>query len=294
MKHITTTHLMRMKERGEKIVMVTAYDYPTACLVDEAGVDVVLVGDSLGMVVLGYETTLPVTIDEMLHHTKAVVRGVKRALVVTDLPFLTYQTGPEDAIRNAGRLLQEGGSTAVKLEGGIEVCPQVRTLVSAGIPVVGHVGLTPQSIHVFGGYKLQGRGQRAAQKLLADARALEEAGIFCLVLECIPEDVAARITEALAIPTVGIGAGIHCNGQVLVLHDLLGITSQMKDSSGEPRHSPRFVKEYAQLGEAIRQAVKQYSSEVRAGAFPAAGHSFRPAESTAPSAAGTSSSTIRK
>ncbi|MBI3933446.1 MAG: 3-methyl-2-oxobutanoate hydroxymethyltransferase [Acidobacteria bacterium] len=293
MQRITTTHLTKMKARGEKVVMVTAYDYPTACLVDEAGVDVVLVGDSLGMVVLGYETTLPVTIEEMLHHTKAVVRGVKRALVVTDLPFLTYQTGPEDAIRNAGRLLQEGGATAVKLEGGIEVCPQVRTLVSAGIPVVGHVGLTPQSIHVFGGYKLQGRGQQAAQKLLADARALEEAGIFCLVLECIPEDLAARITAALTIPTVGIGAGVRCDGQVLVLHDLLGITSQLKRPAGEPVHPPRFVKEYAQLGETIRHAVEQYSSEVRAGAFPAAEHSFHPAESTAPSTASPASNPAR-
>ena len=288
MKHITTTHLAKMKARGEKLVMVTAYDYPTARLVDEAGVDVVLVGDSLGMVVLGYETTLPVTIEEMLHHTKAVVRGVKRALVVTDLPFLTYQTGPEDATRNAGRLIKEGGAAAVKLEGGIEVCPQVRTLVSAGIPVVGHVGLTPQSIHVFGGYKLQGRGQQAAQKLLADARALEEAGIFCLVLECIPEDVAARISDALTIPTVGIGAGARCDGQVLVLHDLLGITSQLKSPSGEPIHPPWFVKEYSQVGETIREAVTQYSNEVRTGAFPAAEHSFRSTESTAATAAGTS------
>jgi len=283
MKHITTTHLTSMKARGEKVVMVTAYDYPTACLVDEAGVDVVLVGDSLGMVVLGYETTLPVTIEEMLHHTKAVVRGVKHALVVADLPFLTYQTGPEDATRNAGRIIKEGGATAVKLEGGIEVCPQVHTLVSAGIPVVGHVGLTPQSIHVFGGYKLQGRGEQAVQKLLADARALEAAGVFCLVLECIPEEVAARITEALIIPTVGIGAGGRCDGQVLVLHDLLGITSQMKNSSAEPIHPPRFVKEYAHLGEMIREAVKQYSSEVRSGAFPAAEHTFYSSDSSASS-----------
>jgi 3-methyl-2-oxobutanoate hydroxymethyltransferase len=279
MKQITTTSLAKMKARGEKVVMVTAYDYPTACLVDEAGVDVVLVGDSLGMVMLGYETTLPVTIEDMLHHTKAVVRGVKRALVVADLPFLTYQTGPEDATRNAGRIIKEGGATAVKLEGGIEVCPQVHTLVSAGIPVVGHVGLTPQSIHVFGGYKLQGRGEQAAQKLLADARALEEAGIFCLVLECIPDDVAARISEALTIPTVGIGAGARCDGQVLVLHDLLGITSQLKNASGEPIHPPRFVKEYAHLGETIRGAVRQYSEEVRSGSFPATEHTFFSTES---------------
>jgi 3-methyl-2-oxobutanoate hydroxymethyltransferase len=279
MKPVTTTHIAKMKERGEKIVMVTAYDYPTACLVDEAGVDMVLVGDSLGMVVLGHETTLPVTVDEMLHHTKAVVRGVRHALVVTDLPFLSYQTGPEDATRNAGRLIKEGRAAAVKLEGGIEVCPQVRTLVSAGIPVVGHVGLTPQSIHVFGGYKLQGRGQQAAQKLLADARALEEAGIFCLVLECIPEEVAARVSDALTIPTVGIGAGAHCDGQVLVLHDLLGITSQVRSRAGEPVHPARFVKEYAQVGATIRQAVAQFSHEVRTGVFPAPEHSFPNTES---------------
>jgi 3-methyl-2-oxobutanoate hydroxymethyltransferase len=281
MKHISTTQLAKMKARRERIVMVTAYDYPTACLVDEAGVDIVLVGDSLGMVMLGYETTLPVTIEEMLHHTKAVVRGVKRALVVADLPFLTYQTGPEDATRNAGRLIKEGGATAVKLEGGIEVCPQVRTLVSAGIPVVGHVGLTPQSIHVFGGYKLQGRGEQAAQKLLADARALEAAGAFCLVLECIPEEVSARISEALAIPTIGIGAGARCDGQVLVLHDLLGITGQVRNPAGEPIHPPRFVKEYSQVGRAIREAVTQYASDVRSGAFPAEEHSFHSPEHAA-------------
>jgi len=294
MRHVTTTQLTKMKARGEKVVMVTAYDYPSAYLVDEAGVDVILVGDSLGMVVLGYETTLPVTISDMLHHTKAVVRGVKRALVVSDLPFLTYQTGPEDAIRNAGRLLQEGGATAVKLEGGIEVCPQVRTLVAAGIPVVGHVGLTPQSIHVFGGYKLQGRSQQAAQKLLSDARALEDAGIFCLVLECIPEEVAAKITDALAIPTIGIGAGAHCDGQVLVLHDLLGITGQLKNPAGEPIHPPRFAKEYAQVGEAMRAAVKQYSTEVRSGAFPAREHSFRAEEGVAPQGSAPATAPTRK
>jgi 3-methyl-2-oxobutanoate hydroxymethyltransferase len=266
MQRITTTQLLKMKQRAEKIVMVTAYDFPTARLVDEAGVDVVLVGDSLGNVVLGYESTLPVTIDDMLHHTKAVVRGVQHALIVTDLPFLTYQTGPEDAIRNAGRLLQEGGATAVKLEGGIEVCAQVRTLVSAGIPVCGHLGLTPQSINVFGGYKLQGRSPQAAQKLVADAQALEEAGVFAIVLECIPEDVAARITGAIGIPTIGIGAGRHCDGQVLVLHDLLGISGRI--------HPPRFVKQYAQVGESIRQAVESYAKEVRDETFPAVEHSF--------------------
>jgi 3-methyl-2-oxobutanoate hydroxymethyltransferase len=272
MHRITTTHLIKMKQKAEKIVMVTAYDYPTARLVDEAGVDVVLVGDSLGMVVLGYETTLPVTLADMLHHTKAVVRGVQRALVAVDMPFLTYQTGPEDAIRNAGRLLQEGAA-AVKLEGGLDVCPQVRALVSAGIPVIGHLGLTPQSIHVFGGYKLQGRDEKAARRLIADARALEEAGAFCLALECIPEDVAATITSALSIPTIGIGAGVHCDGQVLVLHDLLGITGRVH---------PRFVKQYAQVGDTIRQAVEQFARDVREERFPAAEHSFESSPAGAP------------
>jgi 3-methyl-2-oxobutanoate hydroxymethyltransferase len=276
MQRITTTHLIKMKQKAEKIVMVTAYDYPSARLVDEAGVDVVLVGDSLGMVVLGYESTLPVTIEDMLHHTRAVVRGVQRALVVADLPFLTYQTGPEDAIRNAGRLLQEGGATAVKLEGGIEVCAQVHTLVAAGIPVIGHLGLTPQSINVFGGYKVQGRSQQAAQKLVADSQALEQAGVFAIVLECIPEDVAARITKTVAVPTIGIGAGVNCDGQVLVLHDLLGISGKI--------HTPRFVKQYAQVGATIRQAVEHYAQEVRAKTFPAEEHSFH-SEETAGSAA---------
>ena len=264
-KRVTATQVVKKKQKAEKIVMITAYDYPTACLVDEAGVDMVLVGDSLGMVVLGYETTLPVTLEEMIHHTKAVVRGVKRALVAVDLPFLTYQTGPADALRSAGRLMKEAGATAVKLEGGANVCPQVRALVGAGIPVIGHLGLTPQSIHVFGGYKLQGRGEEAAQKLLADARALEEAGAFCLVLECIPEELAARVTGSISIPTIGIGAGANCDGQVLVLHDMLGITGKV---------SPRFVKQYARLEETIRDAVGQYAQEVRQGKFPAPEHSY--------------------
>ena len=272
-KRVTATQVVKKKQKAEKIVMITAYDYPTACLVDEAGVDMVLVGDSLGMVVLGYETTLPVTLEEMIHHTKAVVRGVKRALVAVDLPFLTYQTGPADALRSAGRLMQEAGATAVKLEGGANVCPQVRALVGAGIPVIGHLGLTPQSIHVFGGYKLQGRGEEAAQKLLADARALEEAGAFCLVLECIPEELAARVTGSISIPTIGIGAGVSCDGQVLVLHDMLGIAGKVR---------PRFVKQYARLEETIRDAVGQYAQEVRQGKFPAPEHSY-PSEESASS-----------
>jgi 3-methyl-2-oxobutanoate hydroxymethyltransferase len=253
-----------MKSRGEKIVMVTAYDYPTACLVDEAGVDVVLVGDSLGMVVLGHSTTLPVTLDDMIHHAKAVVRGVSRALVAVDMPFLSYQTGTGDALRNAGRILRETGAAAVKLEGGVNVCPQVRALVSAGIPVVGHLGLTPQSLHAFGGYKVQGRDEEAAQRIFSDAQALEHSGAFCIVLECIPEDLAAKITATISIPTVGIGAGVHCDGQVQVLHDLLGIGS----------FQPRHAKQYARLGDVIREAVEEYSREVREAKFPGPEHSF--------------------
>lgn len=262
---ITSSHIVKMKRKAEKIVMITAYDYPTACLVDEAGVDIVLVGDSLGMVVLGHDTTIPVTLDDMVHHTKAVARGAKRALVIADLPFLTYQTSSADAMRSAARLVQEGGAAAVKLEGGAEVCPQVHSLVDAGIPVTGHLGLTPQSIHRFGGYKVQGRDAESARHLLADARALEQAGAFAIVLECIPEDVAARITESIAIPTIGIGAGVHCDGQVLVLHDMLGITGKVR---------PRFVKQYAQVGETIRRAVEQYGADVRAASFPGPEHSF--------------------
>ncbi|MSO19421.1 MAG: 3-methyl-2-oxobutanoate hydroxymethyltransferase [Acidobacteria bacterium] len=272
MQRVSTTSLAKLKERREKIVMVTAYDYPSACLVDEAGVDVVLVGDSLGMAVLGHSTTLPVTLDDMLHHTKAVARGVHRALVVTDMPFLSYQTCPEDALRNAGRFLQEGGASAVKLEGGVDYCPQVRALVAAGIPVMGHLGLTPQSVHVLGGYKVQGKTEKAARRLLDNARALEDAGAFGIVLECIPEDVAARISASLQIPTIGIGAGVHCDGQVLVFHDLLGYSGQ--DVQSRPR--PRFVKQYANLSETIRGAVQQYAAEVRQQLYPGREHSFSP------------------
>lgn len=272
MHNVTTAHLQKMKKKAEKIVMITAYDCPTAGLVDEAGVDIILVGDSMGNVILGYENTIPVTLDDIIHHTKAVVRGTQRAMVAADMPFLTYQTGPSDALRNAGRLLQEGGAGAVKLEGGSAVCPQVRALVEAGIPVIGHLGLTPQSIHVFGGYKLQGREPEEARKILSDARALEQAGAFAIVLECIPEELAARVTAALSIPTIGIGAGLHCDGQVLVLHDMLGIAGKVH---------PRFVKQYAHLSEAIRKAVEQYAEEVRQEKFPDAEHSFSADESAA-------------
>jgi 3-methyl-2-oxobutanoate hydroxymethyltransferase len=283
MKRVSTTRLVKMKRMAEKIVMVTAYDYPTACLVDEAGVDVVLVGDSLGMVVLGYDTTLPVTLDDMIHHAKAVVRGVKRALVAVDMPFLTYQTGTADALRNAGRILQETGAAAVKLEGGVDVCPQVRALVSAGIPVIGHLGLTPQSVHAFGGYKPQGRDEEAAQRILSDAQALEHSGAFSIVLECIPEDLAERITATISIPTVGIGAGVHCDGQVLVLHDLLGIAGNVK---------LRHVKQYAQVGKIIREAVEEYSREVREAKFPGPEHAFRSEERGSPEKRGSEEQTV--
>ena len=278
---VSTTQLARMKTRGEKIVMITAYDYPTARLVDEAGVDVVLVGDSLGMVVLGQASTVSVTLSDVLHHTKAVMRGVKHALVVGDMPFLSYQPSTEDAIRSAGRLLQEGGAHAVKLEGGIDVCPQVHALVAAGIPVMGHLGFTPQSVNVFGGYKVQGRDPGTADRIVADAHALEAAGVFALVLELVPEELAGRISRELTIPTIGIGAGPHCDGQVLVLHDLLGISSHLDRIDGK-MHPKRFVKEYAQLGAALQHAVADYASEVRSGAFPDDEHSFHTDEEGRP------------
>jgi len=261
---ITVNDLKAMKRRGEKIIMLTAYDYPTARLLDEAGVPVLLVGDSLGMVVLGYETTLPVTMEEMLHHVKAVVRGTRRAHVVADMPFLSYQTGPEDALRNAGRFLKEGGAQSVKLEGGAEVAPIVRRLVDAGIPVMGHLGLTPQSIHKFGGYRVQGKTRETAAKLLGDALALEEAGAYAIVLETVPAPLARAITQRLKIPTIGIGAGPWCDGQVQVVHDILGLYPDMQ---------PKHAKRYADLGEAIRQAASSYIREVQEGVFPGPEHS---------------------
>jgi 3-methyl-2-oxobutanoate hydroxymethyltransferase len=261
---ITVHDLKAMKRRGEKIVMLTAYDYPTARILDEAGIPLLLVGDSLGMVVLGYDTTLPVTVEEMLHHVKAVVRGSRRAHVVADMPFLSYQTGPEDALRNAGRFLKEGGAQSVKLEGGAEVAATVRRLVEAGIPVMGHLGLTPQSIHQLGGYRVQGRTREAAARLLRDALALEEAGAYAIVLETVPAPLARAISQRLKIPTIGIGAGPWCDGQVQVVHDILGLY---------PDLVPKHAKQYARLGEAIRQAVTAYAREVQEGAFPAPEHS---------------------
>lgn len=257
--------LREKKRRREKITMVTAYDYPSARLVEEAGLDVILVGDSLGMTVLGYETTLPVTMEEMIYHTKAVVRGAPNTFVVGDMPFLSYHRSLEETITNAGRFLQEGGAQAVKLEGGREQCHKVRALVEIGIPVLGHIGLTPQAVHQLGGFKVQGKEAKQAQKLIEDAQALEEAGAFAIVLECVPAPLAALITETVAIPTIGIGAGAGCDGQVLVWHDLLGLTM---------RPLPRFVKQYADLRSQIVKALEEYKNDVETARFPAEQHSF--------------------
>ena len=237
MGRVTTATLLEMKARGEKITMLTAYDYPTACLLDEAGIDMLLVGDSVGNVVLGYEDTLPVTMDEMIHHTRAVARGARRAMVVGDMPFLSYQASLPEAVLNAGRFLKEGGAQAVKLEGGSERANVVRALVETGIPVMGHLGLTPQSVHQLGGFRVQGKDEAAARRLLDSALALEEAGIFSLVLEAIPAELAAQVTSRLQVPTIGIGAGPDCDGQVLVVHDMLGLSGARcpSSSSSTPR-----------------------------------------------------------
>lgn len=264
-RRVTTAYFREAKKSGKKITMLTAYDYPMARMVDEAGIDAILVGDSLGNVVLGYESTIPVTMDDMVHHIRAVARGVKRAMVVGDMPFLSYHVSRDEAVRNAGRILQEGGAQAVKLEGGEEVAHVVRALVSCGIPVMGHLGLTPQSIHQLGGYKVQGKDESQAKKLLKDARALQEAGAFAIVLECVPVPLSRLVTETLEVCTIGIGAGPHCNGQVLVTHDLLGM------SPGKP---PRFVKRYANLHEEISRALKAYREDVDGGAFPGPEHGF--------------------
>ncbi|MCI0483059.1 MAG: 3-methyl-2-oxobutanoate hydroxymethyltransferase [candidate division NC10 bacterium] len=263
---VTTVTLREMKDRGERISMLTAYDYPIARLLDEAGIEVILVGDSLAMVGLGYETTLPVTMEEMLHHVRAVSRGVKRALLVADMPFGSFQASVEEGIRNAGRFLKEAGAQAVKLEGGREVADLTQRLTSVGIPVMGHLGLTPQMVHQFGGFKVQGRTAAAAERLREDARLLEEAGVFALVLEGIPWQVAEVITKELRIPTIGIGAGSSCDGQVLVTNDLLGLFDDF---------TPKFVKRYANLKETIATAFTRYRQEVRAGEFPGPEHAFR-------------------
>lgn len=259
---VRTAKLLEMKQAGEPIVCVTAYDYSMARLVDEAGIPVVLVGDSLGNVMLGYDSTLPVTLDDMLHHTRAVVRGAKDALIVTDMPFMTYNTSVEDALRNAGRLLQEGGAQAVKLEGGAFVAGTVRCLTENGIPVMGHLGLTPQSVHQLGGYRVQARTAGQARRLLDDALALEDAGAFSIVLEMVPGNVAQAVTERLTVPTIGIGAGPGCDGQIQVLHDILGLG---------PRQ-PRHAKRYADLNAITLDALRAYRDEVSARSFPTAEH----------------------
>jgi len=278
-KRVTIHTLQAMKKRGERITMLTAYDATFARLLDESDVDVLLVGDSLGMVIQGHDTTLPVTIDEVVYHTRAVARGAQRAHIVGDMPFMSYQGNPDEALANAGRLLKDGGAHSVKIEGGAQVADLVRRMVSSGIPVMGHVGLTPQSFHQLGGFKVQGREDREAARLLADARALEQAGAYAIVLEGIPASVAQSISEALAIPTIGIGAGPGCDGQVLVIYDLLGMDDQFK---------PKFVRRYESLGTRIRTAVRSYVSDVRDGAFPSERESFTLA--TAP--AGTSSAAV--
>jgi 3-methyl-2-oxobutanoate hydroxymethyltransferase len=259
MKQVRATDLRTMKAEGVKITVLTAYDANMARLLDRAGIDVILVGDSLGMVVLGYDTTLPVTMDMMVHHTQAVRRGAKRALVVADMPFMSYQVTPEDAIRNAGRLVQEAGAAAVKLEGGRRVADVVRRLVEMGIPVMGHLGLTPQSVHAFGGFRRQAQDQNSAAELLADAKALEKAGAFSIVLESIPAVLGKQVSAALQIPTIGIGAGPHCDGQVLVSYDAFGLFEGPV---------PPFVRQYAQLGESVVAAARNYIEDVRSSRFP--------------------------
>lgn len=265
MDQIRVTDFPAKKQRGEKLALLTAYDYPTAFYVDAAGVDAILVGDTLGMVVLGHQTTLPVTMEQMLDRTAAVARAAKRALVIADMPFLSYQVNDDEAVRNAGRFLKEAGAHAVKLEGGHRIAALVRRLTEAGIPVMGHLGMTPQSVHQFGGFRLQGRGRVEAERLLADAGELEAAGAFAVVLELVPAELAGAITKALAIPTIGIGAGPACDGEVQVFHDILGLFEWLK---------PRHTKRYAELGKLIERAVAQYVAEVRAGEFPADANSF--------------------
>ncbi len=265
---ITTTTLAEMKARGEKICMLTAYDYPSARLLDEAGVEIILVGDSVGNVLLGYSSTLPVTMEEMLHHTRAVARGAKRALVVGDMPFLSYQPSDSEGVLNAGRFIK-AGAEAVKVEGGASVAGRIKAMLDAGIPVMGHLGLTPQWIHQFGGYRVRAKTAEAAKSLLREAKELERLGVFSLVLEGIPWQVAKLVTENLKIPTIGIGAGPYCDGQVLVLHDMLGLSDRV----------PKFVKRYANLGEEMRRAVSEFLREVKEGKFPTREFSYEmPAE----------------
>jgi 3-methyl-2-oxobutanoate hydroxymethyltransferase len=263
---VTVPEIVTKKRRGEKITCLTAYDYSFARILDEAGVDILLVGDSLGCVVQGHPNTLPVTIDDMIYHARAVARGRRRALLVADMPFLSYQVNPQEALRNAGRLLQEACAEAVKLEGGVAQRATIEAITRAGIPVMGHVGLTPQSVHAFGGYKVQGKEQETRRRILNDAQAVQEAGAFAVVLEGMPAGLAGEITAQLAIPTIGIGAGADCDGQVLVVHDMLGLFDDF---------TPKFVKRYAELKEVMSGAVRQFISEVREQRFPGREHSFK-------------------
>lgn len=262
----TIQDLLKKKKEGRKITMLTAYDYPFAQIVDEAGIDCILVGDSLGMVVQGLENTLPVTMDEMIYHTKMVSRAIKNAMVIGDMPFMSYQSSVQDAVKNAGRFLKEAGAAAVKIEGGSEVIEHIRIITKSDIPVMAHIGLTPQSIHRMGGYKVQGKTQESARKLMEEAHAVEDAGAFSLLLEAIPMSLAEKITKELAIPTIGIGAGPHCDGQVLVLHDVIGLFE---------RFVPKFVKKYANLKEDTLKAIKAYKEEIEKGIFPSEEQSFK-------------------
>src|SRR5512136_128732 len=264
-KKITPVDVQAMKREGKRISMLTAYDYPMALLEDRAGIEIILVGDSLGMTVLGYENTIPVTMEEMIHHTKAVTRGAKYALIIGDMPFMSYNTSDREAIINAGRFMKEGGADAIKLEGGASVKDIVKALVKAGIPVMGHIGLTPQTISMLGGFKVQGKDAQAAQKIIDDALSLEDAGAFSVLLEAVPAPIAKKVTERLKVPTIGIGAGVHCDGQVLVVHDMVGLFD---------RFTPKFAKKYVNLSELMLKAFEAYKGEVSKGDFPTDQHSF--------------------
>ncbi|CFX10980.1 Ketopantoate hydroxymethyltransferase [Syntrophomonas zehnderi OL-4] len=265
MSRVSTASIKDKKLQQEKITMLTSYDYSTAAMVDAAGIDMILVGDSLGNVVLGYENTLAVTMEDMLHHTKAVTRATSRTMVIGDMPFLSYHISVPEAVRNAGRFIKEAGAQAIKLEGGTERIDTVKAILDAQIPVVGHIGLTPQSVNQFGGFKVQGKDLEGARKLIADAKALDEAGVFSIVLECVPNGLAQKITQEVSVPTIGIGAGPYCDGQVLVINDMLGMYKG---------HIPKFVKKFANLEPLIMEALKGYKEEVEAGIFPAPEHGF--------------------
>jgi 3-methyl-2-oxobutanoate hydroxymethyltransferase len=274
-RKLTAPELLQRKENRERITMVTAYDYTMARLVDEANIDMVLVGDSLGMIVQGHANTLPVTLDEMVYHCRGVARGLVRAHLVGDMPFMSYQASPTQALETAGRLMKDGACESVKLEGGLIMAESIAKIVGAGIPVVGHVGLTPQSVHALGGFRVQGRGDSAARRIIEDAQAVEQAGAFCVVLEAVPPDVAAEVTAMLSIPTIGIGAGASCDGQVLVCTDLLGMARG---------HRPKFVKQFAALGDDAVAAMRAFAADVQSGAFPAAEHSYKANNTPAPRA----------